>query len=170
MRRVLHLDLSRRLALRRHSLGWRRSASTTWTFAGRCFAMDRRSPSSSYRYRARRDRPLGTWSSGSPPSSRQLTAAGVQAPPGFAYLGHSIRSMAASAMAAIGVPRHVYIFVGGWARGSTVVDKHYIDPTFRPSPAAHALYGWLLASAFSASAGTVEAGEPLPDPWLEAAA
>ena len=62
----------------------------------------------------------------------ELSAAGVQAPPGFAYLGHSIRSMAASAMAAIGVPRHVYIFVGGWARGSTVVDKHYIDPTFRP--------------------------------------
>ena len=96
----------------------------------------------------------------------ELAAAGVQAPPGFAYLGHSIRSMAASAMAAIGVPRHVYIFVGGWARGSTVVDKHYIDPTFRPSPAAHALYGWLLASAFSADAGTVEAGVPLPDPWL----
>ena len=77
--------------------------------------------------------------------------------------------MAASAMAAIGVPRHVYIFVGGWARGSSVVDKHYIDPTFRPSPAAHALYGWLLVSAFSADAGTVEEGVPLPDPWLEPA-
>ena len=98
-----------------------------------------------------------------------LSEAGIQAPPGFAYQGHSIRSMAASAMAAIGVPRHVYIFVGGWARGSTVVDKHYIDPTFRPSPAAYSLYGWLLASAYSADAGTVEVGVPLPDPWLETA-
>lgn len=96
-----------------------------------------------------------------------LSAADIRAPPGFAYLGHSIRSMAASAMAAVGVPRHVYIFIGGWARGSTVVDKHYIDPTFRPSPAAHALYGWLLASAFRADAGTVEVGVTLPDPWLE---
>ena len=59
--------------------------------------------------------------------------------------------------------------VGGWARGSTVVDKHYIDPTFRPTPAAHALYGWLLSSSYSAGPGTVEVGVPLPDPWLEPA-
>lgn len=96
----------------------------------------------------------------------ELQHSNITAPPGFAYLGHSIRSMAASAMAAIGVARHTYIFVGGWARGSTVVDKHYIDPTFRPSAAARSLYGWLLASAYEADAGTVEVGEPLADPWL----
>ena len=94
---------------------------------------------------------------------------GVEAPSGFAYLGHSIRSMGASAMAALGVPRHAYIFIGGWARGSTVVDKHYIDPTFTPSPAARELYGWLLAHAYTADAtGTWETGTVLPDPWLEA--
>lgn len=101
--------------------------------------------------------------------AQELEAAGVRAPPGFAYLGHSIRSMGASAMAAIGVPRHTYVFMGGWARGSTVVDKHYIDPTFRPTPAAHALYGWLLTSSYRAGPGHFEAGAPLPDPWLEPA-
>ena len=72
-------------------------------------------------------------------------------------------------MAAIGVPRHTYVYIGGWARGSVVVDKHYIDPTFRPTPAAHSLYGWLLSNSYVAGPGTVEAGVPLPDPWLEPA-
>ena len=76
--------------------------------------------------------------------------------------------MAASAIAAIGVSRPTYIFIGGWARGSTVVDKHYIDPTFSPSAAARALYGWLLEHAYDASLGVPERGEPLPDPWLQA--
>ena len=97
-----------------------------------------------------------------------LSVEGISAPPGFAYLGHSIRSMGASAMAAINVPRHVYIFIGGWARGSTVVDKHYIDPTFAPSAAARALYGWLLTHAYSAGIGVPERGTLLPDPWLAA--
>ena len=74
--------------------------------------------------------------------------------------------MGASAMAAIQVPRHMYIFIGGWARGSTVVDKHYIDPTFQPSAAARDLYGWLLAHAFTADTGTYERGTVLEDPWL----
>ena len=98
----------------------------------------------------------------------ELRAAGISAPAGFAYQGHSIRSMAASAMAAIGVSRPTYIFIGGWARGSTVVDKHYIDPTFAPSAATRALYGWLLEHAYDASLRVPERGEPLPDPWLHA--
>jgi len=63
---------------------------------------------------------------------------GVRVPtPGFAYRGHSMRSLGASAMAAIGMPRHVYIWIGSWAWGSSVVDRCYIDPTFFPSAAAY---------------------------------
>jgi len=97
-----------------------------------------------------------------------LDQLGISAPAGFAYQGHSIRSMGASAMAAIGVARHTYVWVGGWARGSTVVDKHYIDPTFTPSQAAHDLYGWLLTHSYAAGIGVHSAGTALPDPWLEA--
>ena len=79
---------------------------------------------------------------------RALRRCGVSAPAGFAYQGHSLRSLGASAMAAIGVERHIYIWLGGWARGSSVVDRCYIDPTFMPSPAAYALYGWALSRQF----------------------
>ena len=94
----------------------------------------------------------------------------IRAPPGFAYQGHSLRSLGASAMAAIGVPRHIYIWLGGWARGSGVVDRCYIDPTFLPSPAAYALFGWALMRHFSAEAGTVVRTTTLPDPRLAAPA
>ena len=67
-------------------------------------------------------------------------------------------------MAAIGVPRHIYIWIGGWARGSSVVDRQYIDPTFQPSAAAFALYGWVLSRQYAAGAGSVEPFIPLPDP------
>jgi hypothetical protein len=93
-----------------------------------------------------------------------LQRAGVRAPPGFAYQGHSLRSLGASAMAAIGVPRHLYIWLGGWVRGSSVVDKHYIDPTFRPSAEAFAFYGWARSSTFATGAGTVVRPTTLPDP------
>lgn len=95
-----------------------------------------------------------------------LQCVGISAPAGFAYQGHSIRSLGASAMAAIGVPRHVYIWLGGWKRGSGVVDECYVDPTFQPSPAAYALYGWALSHQYSAGAGTAERAIPLPDPRL----
>ena len=96
--------------------------------------------------------------------ARALARGGIQAPAGFAYQGHSIRSLGASAMAAIGVPRHIYIWLGGWARGSSVVDQCYIDPTFMPTPAAYALYGWALSRQYSADAGIVAAATLLPDP------
>jgi hypothetical protein len=73
-------------------------------------------------------------------------------------------------MAAIGVPRHIYIWLGGWARGSGVVDRCYIDPTFAPSPAAYALFGWALMRHFSADAGTIVRATTLPDPRLTAPA
>ena len=83
--------------------------------------------------------------------SSALRRAGIRAPEGFAYQGHSLRSLGASGMAAIGVPRHIYVWLGGWARGSNVVDRCYIDPTFQPSPAAFALFGWALGRQFTAS-------------------
>ena len=73
-------------------------------------------------------------------------------------------------MAAIGVPRHIYIWLGGWARGSGVVDRCYIDPTFAACPAAYALYGWALTNRYSADAGTVVRATTLPDPRLSAPA
>ena len=91
----------------------------------------------------------------------------VRAPHGFAYLAHSVRSGAASAQAAIGVPRHIYVWVGGWARGSSVVDRTYIDPTVLPSPAAYRLYGWLLSRQYEAGSGVVARFQPLLDPLLE---
>ena len=95
-----------------------------------------------------------------------------RAPPGlrgFAYQGHSIRSLGASAMAAIVVPRHVCVWLGGWKRGSVVVDALYIDPTFQPSSAVFALYGWALSHRYTADMGTVEAATTLPDPLAPAA-
>ena len=99
-----------------------------------------------------------------------LTRCRIRPPPGFAYLGHSLRSLGASAMAAIGVPRHIYIWLGGWARGSSVVDRCYIDPTFAPSAAAYALYGWALQRRFAADQGTVVRTTTLPDPRTTAPA
>ena len=93
-----------------------------------------------------------------------LERCGISAPPGFAYQGHSIRSGGVSAQAAIGVERHLYVWLGGWARGSATVDKHYIDPTVLPTAAAYELYGWALARQFSADAGVVVAATTLPDP------
>ena len=93
-----------------------------------------------------------------------LTRLGIAAPDGFAYQGHSLRSLGASGMAAIGVPRHVYVWICGWARGSNVVDRHYIDPTFLPSAAAYALYGWALARQWLTDAPVPVARTTLPDP------
>jgi len=93
-----------------------------------------------------------------------LRRAGVTAPPGFAYQGHSLRSMGTSCMAAIGVPSHIYIWIGGWTSGSRVVAKHYIDPTVLPSPAAYSFWGWALARQYSADAGVACQPEVLPDP------
>lgn len=98
-----------------------------------------------------------------------LERVGIHAPPGFAYLGHSLRSLGASACAAIGVPRHIYIWLGGWTRGSSVVDRHYVDPTFQPSPAALALYGWALTAQYRADAASPERASALDQPLAPAA-
>jgi len=71
-----------------------------------------------------------------------LRCAGVTQPEGFTYTSHSLRSGAASAASAIGVPLPQIKFYGGWARNSSVVND-YIDPTFTPSEEARFFFGWL---------------------------
>ena len=70
-------------------------------------------------------------------------------------------------MAAIGVERHIYVWIGGWARGSDTVDRHYIDPTVLPTPAAYALCGWALTRQYSTEHGVVEFAECFPDPLAD---
>ena len=70
-------------------------------------------------------------------------------------------------MAAIGVARPTLCWVGGWARGSDVPERHYIDPTFLPTPSCYMLWGWLLAHSFTADAGVWVRADTLPDPARE---
>jgi len=81
-------------------------------------------------------------------TSSTLAAVEIATPSGFAYLGHSLRSGASSAAEAIKVPRARGDWLGGWAPGSATRDKHYIDPTVEPTPAAYRLLGWLLDSEY----------------------
>ena len=74
-----------------------------------------------------------------------LKASARQPPTGCAWLPKSLRSGAASAMSAIGVPRPAIEALGGWAIGSTALQKHYIDPSIPPSQAARYFFGYLLA-------------------------
>ena len=86
------------------------------------------------------------------------------ATPRFAYQGPPLRSVGTSCMAAIGVPSHIYIWIGGWTASRSVVAKHYIDPTVLPSPAAYAFWGWALGRQYSADAGVACRPTVLPDP------
>ena len=99
--------------------------------------------------------------------SAALDDVGVVAQPGFAYLGHSLRSEGASCMAAIGVDRHLIVWIGGWARGSSTMERHYFDPTVLPTPDAFALWGWALTRQYAAGAAAVETSTPLPDPLVD---
>ena len=56
----------------------------------------------------------------------------IRAPEGFAYLGHSIRSGAASACGAIDVRRFIINWMGGWAQASATLERHYLDPSITP--------------------------------------
>ena len=96
-----------------------------------------------------------------------IARCGIAAPPGFVYRGHSIRAGAASALLAIGVDLIRIRWLCGWARGSTTMEKDYIDPTTLPTPAAYALWGWLLERQFVADEGVVAPFVPLPDPRAE---
>lgn len=99
--------------------------------------------------------------------SAALARVQVRAPPGFAYLGHSIRSMGASVSAAIKVERHIWMWMGGWAPGSSTPDVHYLDPTVLPSPAGYALYGWMLLQAYTTGELLATPALRLPDPLCD---
>ena len=88
----------------------------------------------------------------------------VQAPPGFAYLGHSLRSMGASVCVAIDVERIIWCWLGGWVPGSTTPDVHYVDPTVLPTPAGYALYGWMLSRSYSTGEPDESTAPLLADP------
>jgi len=74
----------------------------------------------------------------------------VRAPPGFAYLGHSLRSGASSAAEAIRVSKYKGNWLGGWSQTGRTRELHYIDPSFQPTPASYAFFGWLLEGQYRA--------------------
>ena len=82
--------------------------------------------------------------------SAVLAEMAICAPPGFAYLGHSLRSSAASVHEAIGVARFRANWVGGWSQSGRTRKMHYLDPPILPTPAAYALGGWLLGGHYNA--------------------
>mmetsp|Transcript_19772 Transcript_19772/g.49359 ORF Transcript_19772/g.49359 Transcript_19772/m.49359 type:complete len:269 (-) Transcript_19772:235-1041(-) len=86
----------------------------------------------------------------------QLSMVGVRAPPGFSYLGHSIRSGASSAAEAIGVSRFLGNWIGGWSQAGRTRELHYLDPSVRPCPAAFGFFGWMLENCFEALPPTWE--------------
>jgi len=77
-----------------------------------------------------------------------LDEIGAVAPPGFAYLGHSLRSGGSSAAEAIKVPFFRGNWLGGWSQSGNTRQLHYLDPSVLPTAAAHALFGWLLAGEY----------------------
>ncbi|KAL1523891.1 hypothetical protein AB1Y20_018810 [Prymnesium parvum] len=79
-----------------------------------------------------------------------LREIGTLAPPGFAYLGHSLRSGASSAAEAIRVSRYKGNWLGGWSQTGRTRELHYIDPSFQPTPASYAFFGWLLEGRYQA--------------------
>jgi len=83
--------------------------------------------------------------------AQTLRELGISAPVGFAYLGHSLRSGASSAAEAIRVSRFRGNWLGGWAQSGNTRELHYMDPSFQPTPAAFAWFGWLLDGDFETS-------------------
>ena len=75
---------------------------------------------------------------------RACTHLGFSAPPGFVWSSHSMRSGAASAAFAVGVPERSICFYGGWAPGSQSLTS-YIDLTTSADDAARVFFGWLAA-------------------------
>ena len=90
---------------------------------------------------------------------------GIRAPPGFVYLGHSLRISGSSNAEAIGVSRFRGNWFGGWSQSARTRELHYIDPSVAPTPAAYALLGWQLSGDYTVGVlETVEArGAPDSD-------
>lgn len=82
-------------------------------------------------------------SDGTPNTSLQQHA-GIRPPAGVSWSTHSLRSGAASAARAVGVPEHIIAHKGGWAQDSAAFRRLYTDPSIQPSPAAGMFFGWLV--------------------------
>jgi len=67
----------------------------------------------------------------------------LSAPPGFSWTSHSLRSGAASAAFAVGVPERSICYYGGWAPGSQSLNR-YIDLTVRADNATRVFFSWLV--------------------------
>ena len=95
-----------------------------------------------------------------------LSEVGISAPPGFAYLGHSLRSGGSSALEAIGVSRYRGNWLGGFSQQGRTRELHYLDPSVLPTPEAHMLMGWLLLGDYVAEtpAWTATRETPRADP------
>lgn len=72
---------------------------------------------------------------------------GATPPPGFSWSSHSLRKGAATAAFAQGVSLLRIKYYGGWASGSVVVERDYIDPTVTPSPGSAYFFGFLCPPA-----------------------
>ena len=55
-------------------------------------------------------------------------------------------------------------WLGGWSQSGTTRERHYIDPSITPTPAAYALLGWLLDGEYSCGQMERAHGPPREDP------
>ncbi len=91
------------------------------------------------------DRHPKTWSSQTQTAwlLEALQACTISPPPEVSWTSHSLRMGPATAAHAVGVSLAVIRYFGGWAMASDVV-YDYIDPSALRTPAADALFGWLV--------------------------
>jgi len=75
-----------------------------------------------------------------------LAVQGVTAPAGFSYSYHSLRKMAASSMASIGVSDQRIMMLGRW-KNMASANKSYIDPACADTYGCYRLFGHLLPAA-----------------------
>ena len=75
--------------------------------------------------------------------ARAKQLGGISPPTGFRWPPRSLRSGAASASEAIGVPRSKTEWLGGWVSNSVALAKHYIDPSMSPTVDAQFFFDWL---------------------------
>ena len=74
-----------------------------------------------------------------------LAAFDHKPPAGAQWTPRSLRSGAASAAEAAGVPRSKTEYLGGWAPGSSSLTEFYIDPAYAHSPEGEFFFGHLTA-------------------------
>jgi len=110
---------------------------------------DRVLPTATYFFQLPQDHFQSDPEANSPLGERWLRAAFLEVsdrPPAGAVWGpRSLRSGAASAAEAAGVPRSKTEFLGGWTPDSEALATHYIDPSIQHSPAGEFFFGHLAA-------------------------